>query len=338
MPEIHKIYAPGEELPEGVIGSPCPAGDGELHIRFIDVGLGNCTYVICPNGKRLLIDAGSTNMGNRTVNNIRDELNYDAASGDLYIDVLVISHAHQDHQNLIGNLVWGSPIQAIYYGANTTDPDRMAAEYNTYGFRLWLWNYANSPFIQQLLVNEGNTTPQIICEGGVAGGPDCTITAIAASVVPAPASSQSFENRKNTASVVVKIDFGTDHILIMADATADTENFMRTNPASNALLPSNVLMVPHHGSDTSSTQAFIDRVAPETVLISCKDQNRHQLPKRAIVDRYLDAASVRELITDQTIATYDPTVWPTYAPLETQKDVWQTGTTDQLLNYEFTGV
>lgn len=337
MPEVHKIYAPGEALPAGVVGSASPAGDGQLHVKFIDVGLGNCTYIICPNGKRILIDAGSTNKADWTLRDIQDQLDYDPVSGQLYIDVLVISHAHQDHQNMLGDLLWNSPIQAIYYGA-FGGAAAMATEYNTYGFRLWWWNYANGLFVQNLQVNQAFPVPLLLCEGGVPGGLACNITAIAASVVPYAGSAQTVENRKNTSSIVVKIDFGVDRILITADATADTERFMLNTPACYAMLPSTVLLVPHHGSDTSSTQAFINRVAPETVIISCKDHNRHQLPKWGIVDRYVNAPSVGGLMTNQIIGTYDPAAWPTYVPTHTQQNIWQTGTTDEVLYYDFTGV
>lgn len=337
MPEVHKIYAPGEALPAGIVGSPCPAGDGHLYIRFLNIGLGNCTYVICPNGKRLLIDAGSMDKDGLNIGDVQNHLDYDGITGNLYVDVLVISHAHQDHQNMLGNLVWGSPIQAIYYGANAGG-NAMGNEYNTLAFRQWWWYYANTPFVQHLQVNVANPVPQLICEGGVAGGLACNITAVAASVVPYPGSSQGFENRKNTSSIVIKIDFGNDHILITADATADTERFMVNTAACNAMLPSNVLMVPHHGSDTSSTQAFINRVAPETVLISCINGNRHQLPKLPIVNRYINAPSVNTLPTYQDIGTYDTAYWPAYRPIQTRKDVWQTGTAGESFYYDFTGV
>ncbi len=335
MPEIHKIYAPGEDVADGDIGSPCPAGNGQMYIRFLDVGLGNCTYVICPNGKRLLIDAGSTNLGTRTFANVQGDLDYDPASKQLYVDVLVISHAHQDHQNALRDLVGNAPLQAMYYGSNAANG--LSNEYNTYAFRDWRWRYANSNYTQRLEVNVSHPNPLLLCEGGVAGGVACNVTAIAASVIPPEGSSQTFENKKNTSSVVIKIDFGNDSILITGDATADTENFILNTPACNAMLPSHVLLVPHHGSDTSSTQNFINQVSPETVIISCKDQNRHQLPKLDIVNRYIAAPRVRGLMTDQNIGTYNPNVRPAYAPIETQQDIWQTGMTDSLLSYNFNG-
>jgi hypothetical protein len=49
-------------------------------------------------------------------------------------------------------------------------------------------------------------------------------------------------------------------------------------------LAADVLKVPHHGSETASTQTFIDRVNPRFVVIS--SSTKHELPRASVVDRY----------------------------------------------------
>ena len=51
-------------------------------------------------------------------------------------------------------------------------------------------------------------------------------------------------------------------------------------------LQADVLVVPHHGSDTSSTPEFIDWVAPEHALVAAGYRNRYGLPRPAIIDDY----------------------------------------------------
>ena len=69
---------------------------------------------------------------------------------------------------------------------------------------------------------------------------------------------------------------------------------LRTNPSA---LRADVLVVPHHGSRTSSTPAFIAAVAPQVAVFACGYRNRFGHPRPDIVARY-DAASVRTVRTD----------------------------------------
>ena len=57
--------------------------------------------------------------------------------------------------------------------------------------------------------------------------------------------------------------------------------------ASGADLHADILKVPHHGSRTSSTEAFINAVSPRYAIISVGERSRFGHPHRAVVDRYL---------------------------------------------------
>lgn len=56
---------------------------------------------------------------------------------------------------------------------------------------------------------------------------------------------------------------------------------------SQQTLLSEVLVVPHHGSRTSSTTAFINRISPQLVLFPAGFNNRYGFPKKDVVERYL---------------------------------------------------
>jgi competence protein ComEC len=49
-----------------------------------------------------------------------------------------------------------------------------------------------------------------------------------------------------------------------------------------------VLLVPHHGSNTSSTEAFIDRVAPRYALFQVGYKNRYGHPSARVLARYTE--------------------------------------------------
>ncbi|MBL4647949.1 MAG: DNA internalization-related competence protein ComEC/Rec2 [Gammaproteobacteria bacterium] len=89
---------------------------------------------------------------------------------------------------------------------------------------------------------------------------------------------------KNDLSCVLRISVGNTHILLTGDIEAAAERYLVTHQA--AQLRANILIAPHHGSRTSSTQAFIRAVQPDDVLFPVGYRNRFHFPNWRIVKRY----------------------------------------------------
>ncbi|WP_115405469.1 DNA internalization-related competence protein ComEC/Rec2 [Shewanella morhuae] len=87
----------------------------------------------------------------------------------------------------------------------------------------------------------------------------------------------------NNGSCVVRINDDWQSLLLTGDIEKQTEAALLR---SEYILQSEVLVAPHHGSKTSSTEAFIDAVAPKLVLFSAGLANRYGLPKPIVVGRY----------------------------------------------------
>jgi competence protein ComEC len=101
--------------------------------------------------------------------------------------------------------------------------------------------------------------------------------------------------KTNDRSCVVRIDSAYGSALLTGDLEAKSEaKLLRDNSAA---LRTDVLVVPHHGSRTSSTPAFIRAVAPEVAVFASGYRNRFGHPRPDIVARYA-AESVRMLRTD----------------------------------------
>ena len=82
----------------------------------------------------------------------------------------------------------------------------------------------------------------------------------------------------NLSSIVIRLEFGENSFLFMGDA--ETENEKTINwPKTN------VLKVGHHGSNTSSSQNFLNQVKPEYAIIMAGKDNSYGLPKQKILDR-----------------------------------------------------
>lgn len=100
----------------------------------------------------------------------------------------------------------------------------------------------------------------------------------------------------NNASCVLRIDDGQQSLLLSGDIEKETESVLIERVQAGVTLKSQVLIAPHHGSRTSSTQAFIDSVAPELVLFPAGLNNRYGFPKEDVVERY-QVQQIRHLTT-----------------------------------------
>src|SRR5439155_21217016 len=100
--------------------------------------------------------------------------------------------------------------------------------------------------------------------------------------------------RRNNMSCVLRIVAGARSVLITGDIERGAEAQM---VAGGRALRSDVLLVPHHGSRTSSTQDFIAAVAPAWAVIPVGYRSRFGHPNRDVVERYR-AAGAKILRTD----------------------------------------
>ena len=93
--------------------------------------------------------------------------------------------------------------------------------------------------------------------------------------------------KTNNLGCVLKITAPGGSILMTADIEKQAENELLTRFKDEpAVLKSDVLVVPHHGSRTSSTDAFIDAVAPTMALVPVGYRSRFRHPNSAVMDRY----------------------------------------------------
>ena len=95
---------------------------------------------------------------------------------------------------------------------------------------------------------------------------------------------QNTRLKGNNASCVLKVSTDKFSVLLSADIEKKAEKQLIKYQKEK--LNSDILISPHHGSKTSSTQAFLDAVSPSTVIVSSGFKNRFNHPAQLIVDRY----------------------------------------------------
>ena len=95
--------------------------------------------------------------------------------------------------------------------------------------------------------------------------------------------------RTNDRSCVIRVEGDGIRMLLTGDIEARDERIL---VEAGVLSPADILVVPHHGSRTSSTPAFIDAVAPAVAMITNGYRNRFGHPRPDVVERYRGAGAV----------------------------------------------
>lgn len=208
---------------------------GLLEVHFIDVGQGQAQLLIGPTGKTMLIDGGDNPMEEAVVAYLED-------LGIGRIDILIGTHPHADHIGGLDAVVERFDIGKIYMPR---------VQMNTKTFESLLLAIRN----KGLKINAAKAGLTLDWE------PDAEVRMIG------PVG--EYEN-VNDMSAVVHLAYGETSFLFTGDAEAQSEaDILR----SGADVGADVLLVGHHGSSTSTSEAFLEKVAPAYAVIQSGDND-----------------------------------------------------------------
>ena len=221
-------------------------------VYFLDVGQGD-SILINVDGKWVLIDGGPRTAGSTL-------LGYLSSVSITHIDFLVATHPHEDH---IGGLI------AVMESTITID----VVLYNGY-------NHTSQTFQEfKTLAQEHNLA---LAERNQV----YVLTTTANFTILNPVQPLEFAGTDiNANSVVLKLQVSNVSFLFTGDATADAEQSMINAGLS---LGGEVLKVAHHGSRTSTSQAFLDSVDPTYAVISAGLGNTYGHPHEETIQRLLN--------------------------------------------------
>jgi competence protein ComEC len=249
-----------------------PAPLGALRVTFLDVGQGDAALVELPDGGVWLIDAGGHA-------NARDVVRASATGaiieralasrGHDRIDIAIISHPHPDHYSgLLGMTV---PIDELWSAeeietASDTSKQafaRIAAMLVARGTR---WEHPS------LGVAAERAGVQLVVWApryqAIAGG------AVIAASDPV--------RSVNDNSLVVELRYEGRSFVFAGDLELEGEELLVAAGIGRA----DVVKVAHHGSPTSSAEAFVARAAPELAVISCGRGNAFGFPSKTVLERW----------------------------------------------------
>lgn len=244
-----------------------PAGTEWSEIHMLDVGQGDAIAVRTARGSWVLFDAGREweggDAGRRTA------VPYLARRGGA-LHAFVLSHPHADHAGGAASTI--ALLRPSWY----VDPGYAGAS-RSYRASLVAAQAAGT---QWRRVRPGDS---LVVD-------DVVISFLA----PDSAWAESLDD-PNDASTVAAVRVGDVRLLMTGDAEAGEEQWLLAHRASE--LRADILKVAHHGSATSSTPAFVARVAPRLALVSVGAGNRYGHPSPEVMRR-LAAAGATVLRTD----------------------------------------
>jgi len=256
------LYAPAE-------------ADGRLHVHMLSVGQAESLFVRLPDGITMLIDGGGylheygRDFGERTLAPALFKL------GVRRIDHLILTHSHPDHIGGFPFVARTFPVGRFWEAVSGGSGD----------------DYEQ---LRAALDNRQVPSRQLAAGDSIAlpGGITLQVMSPRSAVKRSPPDGD--EMSMNEDSLVFRLNYGAFSMLFTADAGFPAEDCML---AGDADVKATVLKVGHHGSRYSTSEAFLDRVAPRAALISVGYGNNFGLPSSRTLS-LLSGRGVRTYRTD----------------------------------------
>jgi competence protein ComEC len=235
-----------------------PPAPDKLSVYFLNVGQGDATYIKTASGDDILIDGGKNEAGEIVVNYLR-QLGVDD------IEVMISTHPDADHVGGLDTVLQNFKVETVY---------APKVSHTTHTFKDFL----------VAVKNEGLTIKE------AKAGVSLSLSGITAKFV---GPFKAYDDDLNDWSAVLHLTYGKNTFLFTGDAEKTSEDDMIK---AQQTLKADVLKVGHHGSNSSTSAAFLKAVAPKYAVISV-GKNSYGHPTPTILSR-LKIAKITTYRTD----------------------------------------
>ena len=237
--------------------------NGQLRLDFLDVGQGDSALITMPDGATLLVDGGgrpqflknSAASRRRSIGEtvVCEYLWYRGLDS---IDYVLPTHADADHIDGLNDVVRNFNVRGALVARTPRDDPAFAEFANTLKTR--------------------RTPIQVIHAGDILRFGEVEID-----VLWPPPASENAPSRNND-SVVLRVRYGQRTILLTGDIEKTAEQFV----SASDRVRSDVVKVPHHGSRTSSTEAFVAAIQPRLAVIPVGQKSMFGHPHPEVIERW----------------------------------------------------
>lgn len=214
-------------------------------VSFLYVGEADCILVKTPSGKSVMIDTGYANRQ-------PDVLNHIESLGTFHLDCMILTHPHEDHIQLASGIFDYMPVS-----------------------RLIIPNIPTTEAMATVLEKaKEKKIPIEVCHRGQSFTMDEVEFFFLADGSEMP-------NNENS-SAMLRVKYKEKVFLLAGDAEKAQETELLDTSLS---VKADVLKVGHHGSDSSSSDAFLNKVRPDYAIISVGKDNPFLHPRFEVIDR-----------------------------------------------------
>lgn len=237
----------GSLVPDTGADLAVPADGKTLTVSFLDVGQGDSIFIELPDGDTMLIDASEADQAEGIIDYIQDR-------GHDTLDYVVATHPHADH---IGGMA--TVLKAFTVG------------------EIWMPDADSDTQTYERLL-ETVEEKKIPLKVAAAGKSILSTDSLSIDII-APCSAEYDD--LNDYSAVISLTYGKTRFIFTGDAEAHSEEEILESGVS---LSADVLKIGHHGSSTSSSEAFVKAVDPKWGIISCGEGNSYGHPHKETLD------------------------------------------------------
>jgi len=223
-----------------------------LEVDFLDVGQGDAILIKAPSGQNILIDGGPDKT---VIKRLAENLPF----YDKQIDLMILTHAHDDHVTGLIDVLKRYKVKRILY---------TGAVHNAPNYLAWL-NLVRDKKVPLTIIDKEQT---------INLGAEVELKILYPT--------ESFLNKTladlNDSSIIIKLIYGQSKFLLTGDAGLEVEKKLI---ASDADLSAEVLKVGHHGSQYSTSEEFLDKVKSKIAVIMVGKDNDFGHPNLRIIKR-----------------------------------------------------
>lgn len=279
-------------------GGQLAQGEGELLVHMLDVGQGDCIYVQLPDGKDMVIDCANYNDDGEYEKKTFEYL--DKYIEDDTVEYLMLTHCDSDHVYFMDELLERYQVEKLFMpnvlatpGTSSASKAALQEKINALDTSMFTDKDTVDTITYAELFIAALTEPD--CEIVLNVDPNANTNRIIIEdtsyrlVFYCPTQEYyddyglNTAERKNAISPIGILEYNNRKIMLTGDSNEINEPLVM---ARTGKIDCDVLKVGHHGSETSTSNAFLDEYTFEYAIISCNSYgNKFNHPRQATLDR-----------------------------------------------------